>query len=69
LELFPKILNTALYLQPVQRYGQFCICAKALWMQEIKPLFNSLKTLIVVFEFAMYLLALKIKFKNRINFI
>jgi hypothetical protein len=50
----------------VQRYEQFSICAEALWMQEIKPQCSiQCKILmIVVFEFAMYLLALKIEFKN-----
>jgi hypothetical protein len=37
---------------------------EALWIQEIKPLFNSIKILIIVFEFAMYLLELEIKKKN-----
>jgi hypothetical protein len=41
----------------------------ALWMQEIKPLFNSMKNLLVVFEFALYLLALKTKLKDNIEFI
>jgi hypothetical protein len=58
-----------LYLQPVQRYGQFCMYTEALWIQEIKPLFNSMKILIIVFEFAMYLLALEIKLKKKIKFI
>jgi hypothetical protein len=44
----------------MQRYGQFSICAEALWMQEINLLFNSMKNLIIMFEFAMYLLALKL---------
>jgi hypothetical protein len=50
----------------VQRYGQFCMCAEALWIQEIKPLFNSMKTLINVLEIAMYALELEIKFKKKI---
>jgi hypothetical protein len=48
-------------MQTAQRYGQFCMCAEALWIQEIKPLFNSMKTLIIVFEFSMYSLELEIK--------
>jgi hypothetical protein len=35
------------------------MCAEALWIQEIKPLFNSMKTLIILFEFAMRSLELK----------
>jgi hypothetical protein len=29
------------------------MCIEALWIQEIKPMFNSMKTLIIVLEFAM----------------
>jgi hypothetical protein len=32
--------------------GQFCMCTEALWIQEIQLLFNSMKILIIVFEFA-----------------
>jgi hypothetical protein len=39
-----------------------------LWTQEIKPLFNSMKTLIIVFEIAMYSLELEIKLR-KIKFI
>jgi hypothetical protein len=52
-------------LQPVQRYGQFCMCTEAPWIQEIKPLLNSMKILIIVFEFAMYSLELEITFKKK----
>jgi hypothetical protein len=45
----------------MQRYGLFCMCAEALWIQEIKSLFNSMKTLIIVLEFAMYSHELEIK--------
>jgi hypothetical protein len=41
------------------------MCTEALWIPEIKPLFNSMKTLIIVFEFAMYLLELEIKLKRK----
>jgi hypothetical protein len=54
----------------MQRYGQFCMCAEALWIQEIKSFFNSMKTLRIVLEhveFAMYSLELEIK-TNRIYF-
>jgi hypothetical protein len=37
--------------------------------QEIKPLFNSMKTLIIVLELAMYSLELEMKFKQKIKFI
>jgi hypothetical protein len=37
------------------------MCAEALWIQKIKPLFNSVKTLIIAFEFAMYSLELGTK--------
>jgi hypothetical protein len=40
------------------------MCAEALWTLEIKPLFNSMKTLIIVFGFAMYSLELEIKCKK-----
>jgi hypothetical protein len=43
--------------------------ADALWIQEIKSLFNSMKTLIIVLEFAIYSLELEIRFKKRIIFI
>jgi hypothetical protein len=43
------------------------MCRSYIWMQEIKSQFNTMKILIVVFEFVMYLLALKIKFKNKIK--
>jgi hypothetical protein len=43
------------------------MCAEALWIQEIKPLFNSMKTLIIVLEFAMYSLELEMKLKKRIE--
>jgi hypothetical protein len=49
----------------MQRYGQFCMCAEALWIQEIKSLFNSMKTLMIVLEFAMYSLELEIKLKKK----
>jgi hypothetical protein len=42
------------------------MCAEALWIQGIKQLFNSMKTLIIVLEFAMYSLELKIKFKKKL---
>jgi hypothetical protein len=51
----------------MQRYGQFCMCAEVLWIQEIKSLFNSMKTLIIVLEFAMYSLELEIKFLRKRN--
>jgi hypothetical protein len=34
-------------------------------IQEIKPLFNSMKSLIIVFEFAMYSLELEVKLKKK----
>jgi hypothetical protein len=46
----------------VQRYGQFCM---PLWIQEIKPLFNSMKIVIIVVEFAMYSLEFEITFKKK----
>jgi hypothetical protein len=46
----------------MQRYRQFCMCAKALWIQEMKSMFNSMKILIIVLEFAMYSLELEIEF-------
>jgi hypothetical protein len=39
-------------------FGQFCMFAEALWIQELKSLFNSMKTLIIALEFAMYSLEL-----------
>jgi hypothetical protein len=36
----------------------------AIWIQEVKPLFNSMKILIIVFEFAIHSLELEIKFKK-----
>jgi hypothetical protein len=63
----PKIYNTSMYLQPVQIYGQFCMCTEALWIQEIKPLFNSKKILIIVLEFGMYSLELETIFKKNNN--
>jgi hypothetical protein len=45
----------------MQRYGHFCMCAEALWVQEMKLLFNSMKILVIVFEFANYSLELEIK--------
>jgi hypothetical protein len=42
------------------------MCAEALWIQEIKPLFNSMKIFTIVFEFAMYSLELEIKFKKKL---
>jgi hypothetical protein len=45
------------------------MCTEALWIQEIKSLFNSMKILIIVFEFAMYSLELEIKLKKKIKFI
>jgi hypothetical protein len=43
---------------------------EALWIHEIKPLFNSMKTLTLLFQCAMYLLELEIKLKkiNKIYF-
>jgi hypothetical protein len=44
--------------------------AEALWIQEIKSLFNSMKTLKIVLEFAMYSLEhveLEIKFFKKIS--
>jgi hypothetical protein len=41
----------------------------ALWIQEIKRLFNSMQILIIVFEFAMYSLELEIRFKKKMKFI
>jgi hypothetical protein len=38
-----------------------CADLEALWIQEIKPLLNSMKTLITVLEFAMHSLKMKIK--------
>jgi hypothetical protein len=45
--------------------------AGTLWMQDVhvKPPLNFKKNLMIVYEFALYLLALKIKFKNKIRFI
>jgi hypothetical protein len=31
------------------------------WIQEVKPLFNSMKTLIIVLEFAMFSLELEME--------
>jgi hypothetical protein len=39
-----------------------CVQRLDLRIQEIKPLFNSMKILVIVFEFAMYSLELEIKF-------
>jgi hypothetical protein len=44
------------------------MCTGAIWIQEIKLLFNAMKILIIVFEFAMYSLELEIKFENKIYF-
>jgi predicted AAA+ superfamily ATPase len=41
------------------------MCTEALWIQEIKHLFHTLKILVIVFEFAMYSLELEIKFKKK----
>jgi hypothetical protein len=44
------------------------MCAEALWIQEIKPLFNSMEILIIVFQSAMYSLEsceLEIKLKQK----
>jgi hypothetical protein len=44
-------------------------CAEAsscLWAKDRKSLFNSIKTLIIVFEFAMYSLELERKLKKKI---
>jgi hypothetical protein len=43
------------------------MCTEALWIQEIKPLLNSMKILMNEFEFAMYSLELEIKFKKKYN--
>ena len=43
------------------------MCTEALWIlwiQEIKPLFNSIKTLIYVFEFAIYSLELEMNLEK-----
>jgi hypothetical protein len=49
--------------------GSSTYSTEALWIQEIKPLFNSMKILIIVIEFAMYSLELEIKLKkNKIYF-
>ena len=56
-----------MFLQPMQRYEQMCMCTEALWIlwiQEIKPLFNSIKTLIYVFEFAIYSLELEMNLEK-----
>jgi hypothetical protein len=45
----------------MQKFGQFCMCVEALRIQEINALFNSMKTLIIVLEFAMYSLELEKK--------
>jgi hypothetical protein len=48
---------------------QIKMCAKALWIQEIKSLFDSMKTLIIVLEFAMCSIELEIHFnKNYLPF-
>jgi hypothetical protein len=49
----------------MQRHGQFCMFAEALRIQKIKSLFNSMKILIIVLEFAMYLLELEIKVQKK----
>jgi hypothetical protein len=41
------------------------MCVEALWIQEIKSLFNVMKSLIIVLEFAMYSLELEIKLKRK----
>jgi hypothetical protein len=41
------------------------MCTEALWIQEIKPLSNSMKIVIIVFEFAMNSLELEIKLKKK----
>jgi hypothetical protein len=41
------------------------MCTEVLWVQEIKPLFNSMKSLIIVFEFAMYSHELEIEFEKK----
>jgi hypothetical protein len=58
-----------LYDQCKDMCSSACEQIKALLTSEIKPLFNSIKTLIIVFEFAMYSLELEIKFKNKIKII
>jgi hypothetical protein len=45
------------------------MCTEALWIHEVKALFNSMKILIIVFEFAMYSLEFEIKLKKKIKFI
>jgi hypothetical protein len=62
-----SIKHIFVFQRPMQRYWQFCMCAEALWMQEINALFNSMKTPIIVLKFAMYSLELKIKLK-KINY-
>jgi hypothetical protein len=41
------------------------MCVEALWIQEIRPLFNAMKTLIIVPECAMCSLELEIKLKKK----
>jgi hypothetical protein len=52
--LFQKYRTHLCICNQCKDIGQFCMCTEALWIQEIKPLFNSMKILIIVFEFAMH---------------
>jgi hypothetical protein len=45
--------------------GSSACVAEALWIQERKPLINSMKTLIIVLEFAMYSFELETKLKKK----
>jgi hypothetical protein len=66
--LFQKYRTHLCISNQCKDIGQFCMCTEALWIQEIKPLFNSMKILIIVLEFAMCSLKLEIKLKKKINF-